>query len=146
MFISNSQICNYADDTKLYVIEQDIQQAIKTLEQDVALMGEWLKNNYMTLNEEKCHLRNFSKNNNDTSLKIDNTIIKPSKERKLLDVIIENKLSFKGHVQSICKKANKKLLALSRNSNYMDDTQVKQTMRVFILSQIKLLSFDLDVL
>ena len=32
MFISNSQICNYADETVLYVIDQDIQLAIKTLE------------------------------------------------------------------------------------------------------------------
>ena len=135
MFISNSQICNYADDTTLYVIEQDMQQTIKTLERDVVIMGEWFKNNYMKLNEEKCHLINFSKSNNDTSLKIDNAIIKPSKERKLLGVIIDNKLSFKGHVQSICKEANQKLLALSRISNYMDDKQMKQMMRVFILLQ-----------
>ena len=135
MFISNSQICNYADDTTLYVIEQDIEQAIKTLEQDVVIMREWFKNNYMKLNEEKCHLINFSKSNNDTSLKIDNTIIKSSKEQKLLGISIDNNLSFKGHVQSLCKKASQKLHALSRISNYMDDKQVKQTMRVFILSQ-----------
>ena len=49
---------------------------------------------------------------NDTSLKIDNTIIKPSKEQKLLGISIDNNLSFKGHVQSICKKANLKLHAL----------------------------------
>ena len=38
MFISNSQICSYADDTMLYVIDQDIKQAIKTLKQDVYIM------------------------------------------------------------------------------------------------------------
>ena len=56
-----------------------MQQAVKTLKQDVVIMGEWFKNNYMKLKEEKCHLINFSKSKNDTSLKIDNTIIKPSK-------------------------------------------------------------------
>ena len=45
MFISNSQIYNYADDTTLYVIEQDIEQVIQTLEQDVVIMKEWSKNN-----------------------------------------------------------------------------------------------------
>ena len=83
----------------------------------------------------KCHLINFSKGSNDTSLKIDKTIIKPSKEQKLLGISIYNNLSFKGHVQSICKKASQKLHALSRNSNYMEDRKVKQTMHVFILSQ-----------
>ena len=38
MFISNSQICNYADDTTLYVTHQDIKQAIKILEQDVVIL------------------------------------------------------------------------------------------------------------
>ena len=60
----------------------------------------------MKLNGDKCHLINFGKGSNDTTLKIDNTIIKPSKEQKLLGTSIDNNLSFKGHVQSICKKAS----------------------------------------
>ena len=44
-------------------------------------------------------------------------------------------MSFKGHVQSLCKKASQKLHALSRISNYVNDKQLKLTMRVFILSQ-----------
>ena len=59
----------------------------------------------MKLNGYKCHLINFGKSNNDITLKIDNTKIKPSKEKNLLGIIIDNNLSFKGHVQSICKKA-----------------------------------------
>ena len=106
----------------------------------------------MILNEEKFHLINFSKSNNDTSLKLDNTTlssksnndtslkldnttIKPSKEQRIFGINIDNNLSFKGHVQSLCKKASQKLHALSRISIYMDDKQVKQTMRFFILSQ-----------
>ena len=139
MFISNSQICNYADDTTLYVIEQDIEQAIKTLELDVVITREWFKNNYMKLNEEKCYLINFSKSNMNTSLKIDNTTIKPSKEHKLLGISVDKNLSFKGHVESLCKKGSQKLHALSRISNYMNDARLH-----FIT--IQLLSFDLDVL
>ena len=89
----------------------------------------------MKMNGDKCHLINFGKGSNDTSLKIDKTIIKPSKEKKLFGISIDNNLSFKGHVQSISKKASQKLHALSRISNYMDDRIVKQTMHVFILSQ-----------
>ena len=145
MFISNSQICRYADDTTLYVIHQDIKQAFKIIEQDVVILREWFQNNYMKMNGDKCHLINFGKGSNDTSLKIDKTIIKPSKQQKLLGISIDNNLSFKGHVQSICKKASQKLHALSRISNYMDDREVKQTMQVFILSQFSNL-VNLDVL
>ena len=87
------------------------------------------------MNGDKCHLITFGKGSNDTSLKIDKMIIKPSKQQKLLGISIDNNLSFKGHVQSICKKASQTLHALSRISNYMDDRKVKQTMNVFILSQ-----------
>ena len=79
----------------------------------------------MKLNAEKYHLMNLSKSNNGAFLKIDNIIIKPSKEQKLLGINIDNNLSFKGHVQSICKKASQKLHALSRSSKCMDDKQVK---------------------
>ena len=110
MFISNSQICNYAD--------------------------------YTTSSTRTSSRLNFIGWNlfpiifiNDTSLKIDKTIIKPSKEQKLLGISIYNNLLFKGNVQSICKKASQKLHALSRFFNYMDDRKVEQTMHVFILSQ-----------
>ena len=69
------------------------------IEQDVVIMREWFKNNYMKLNEEKCHLMNFSKSNNNTSLTIDNATIKPSKEQKLIGISVDNNLSFKGHVE-----------------------------------------------
>ena len=137
VFISNSQICNSADDTTLYVIEQDIEQAIKTLEQDVVIRRAWFKKNYIKLN--------FSKSNINTSLKIYNTTIKPSKTPKLLGRSVDKNLSFKGHVESLCKKASQKLHALSQISNYINDKQVKQMMSLHFIT-IQLLSFDLDVL
>ena len=69
----------------------------------------------MKMNGGKCHLINFGKGSNDTSLKIDKTIIKPSKEQKLLGISTGNNLSFKGHVQSICKKASQKLHVLTES-------------------------------
>ena len=109
MFISSSQICNYADDTTLYVIHQDIEQAIIILEQDVdvVILREWFQNNYMKLNGDKCHLINFGKGSNDTSLKTDKTIIKPSKEHKLLGISIDNNLSFKDTYSRYAKRPAK---------------------------------------
>ena len=90
------------------------------------------------------HLNNLSKSSKDTSLKIDTTIMKSGKAQKLLFVKTDNNLSFRGHAQSMCKQARPRLHAVSRISKYMDDKQVKQTIRVFLLITIQLLSFDLD--
>ena len=63
-----------------YGIEAPCFVHYKKLEQDVVTLREWFKNNHMKLNMEKCYQINFSKSNNNTSLKIYNTIIRPSKE------------------------------------------------------------------
>ena len=44
-------------------------------------------------------------------------------------------LTFKTHFESLCKKANQKLHALSRISCYLSAEQLKLTMKTFILSQ-----------
>ena len=48
----------------------------------------------------------------------DNITIKDVSEEKILDITIDNKLTFKSHWKNICKKANKKLNALVRITNF----------------------------
>jgi len=50
---------------------------------------------------------------------------------KLLGVEIDNKLSFKNHINIICKKANQKLNALARVSSYMDFPKKKILFNAF---------------
>ena len=46
-----------------------------------------------------------------------NTVIKETKEQMLLGINIDNKLTFKSHVETLCKKAVQKLHALARIAN-----------------------------
>ena len=77
----------------------------------------------------------FGEKSNDLSIKIGNTTIKESTEEKLLGVTLDKQLSFKTHVQSLCKKASQKLHAISRISYLLDTEKLSQVMRAFILSQ-----------
>ena len=52
-------ICNYADNTIIYACCPSIQGVIKNLENDALKKTEWFPNNYMKLNEGKCHLMIF---------------------------------------------------------------------------------------
>ena len=76
----------------------------------------------MNLNGNKCNLMIFGEKSNDLEIKIGNTTIIENKEERLLGVILVNKISFKIHVQSLCKRAGQKLHALSRIS-YLLDTE-----------------------
>ena len=48
-------ICNYADDTTPHACDVDLKNLIRRLEHDCLLAIDSFDNNYMKLNEEKCH-------------------------------------------------------------------------------------------
>ena len=71
----------------------------------------------------------------DSVVTIGNSIIKESDHEKLLGVTFDKKLSFTQQVEDLCKKANQKLHALARLSNYTDPVKLKLLMDAFINSQ-----------
>ena len=48
--------CNYADDTTIYACHQTLETNIRQLETDSKLVAKWFSDNYLKLNDEKCHL------------------------------------------------------------------------------------------
>ena len=51
-----TQVCNFANDTTFYVCDKDSNTLINRLERDTALAAEWFENNFMKLDQDKCHL------------------------------------------------------------------------------------------
>ena len=46
-----THVCNFADSTRFYVCDKDLNALINRLEHDTALAVEWFKNDFMTLNQ-----------------------------------------------------------------------------------------------
>ena len=84
--------------------------------------------NYLKANAGKSHLLLTSRD--EASIKIDDTDIKSSSSKKLLGVIIDNKLTFNEHVSKLCKKASNKLHALARISKYMTKDKLRTVIYV----------------
>ena len=59
LLMNRSEICNYADDTTIYVCDSKIESVIDSLEQDATQLSTWYPENYMKLNVDKCHLMIF---------------------------------------------------------------------------------------
>ena len=136
MFVSDSMVCNYADDTTIYVSDHINNEIIRKLENDISILSKWFWDNYMKLNGDKCHLMFFSSiKNTSLSIRIDNEVIAESSEEKLLGITLDKTLPFKSQVTSLYKRAKQKLHALSRIAKYMDTVKLKQVMKAFILSQ-----------
>ena len=56
LFIQNSDICNYADDTTIYTCNKSLDNIVHRLENDCSIASEWFADNFMKLNADKCHL------------------------------------------------------------------------------------------
>ena len=73
-------------------------------------------------------------NNDEVTIIIGGSEISESESEKLLGIIIDSKSTFSHHVNQLCAKANQKLYALARVSNYMDEDKIKLIMNAFIMS------------
>ena len=89
----------------------------------------------MKTNEDKCHL--IVSTNELTEIQIGEFSIKNSAIEKLLGVNIDSKLNFDCHVNHLCNKANKKLMALARVTPHMTLEKKKIVMNSFFNAQFK---------
>ena len=135
MSVPDIDICNYADDTTLYVSDADTIHIMNKLESSISTVASWFTDNCIRLNRNNRHFMVFGDQSNDLTLQIETIPVVESREQKLLEITVDEKLTFKTHVESLCKKANQKLHALSRISCYLSIEQLKLTMKTFILSQ-----------
>ena len=62
------------------------------------------------MNENECHLLIFGNKEEEVTVNISGSLIKERDEKNFLGVKLDKKLSFKTHVNNICKKASQKLM------------------------------------
>ena len=134
-FVREKDLANYADDNTPYTINASIECIIKTLENDATTLIKWFHDNYLKMNEDKCHLLLTNQEEDCFQALIGNELIVNSKSEKLLGITIDNKLNFNEHVSKLCKKVNLKLHALARISNLMSTDKLRIIMKGFIESQ-----------
>ena len=93
----------------------------------------------MKINADECHL--LVSTYNTVKIKIENFDITNSKSEKLLEVKFDNKLFFDDHISELCKKASRKIHALSRVASYMNISKRRILMNAFFKSQFSYCPF-----
>ena len=105
-----TDICNYADDTTPHACDTEIQNLIRRLERECLLAIEWFDNNYMVLNEEKCHFLMAGYRHEQLFANVGDNQIWESNDEVLLGITIDKEMKFKEHLTKLCKKASRKYL------------------------------------
>ena len=126
----------------IYACHKNIDNVIWSLEKYSTLIIQWFKDNFMKLNTDKCHFMALGKSSSqDVTVNVGSSVIKNTEKEKLLEVMINKKLTFETHINKSCKKAGNKLFALSRMSPYMNSNKLQILIRAFVMSQFQYCQF-----
>ena len=126
--VGDLDIASYADDNTSYTFSSEFDVALKKLRSYTIKIFEWFHNNRLKSNAGKCNL--ITSSTSPVEIQIENTIISSVKRVKLLGVYTDGRLDFDYHVNQICKKATKKIHALSRVCKYMDQNKRRMLMKL----------------
>ena len=133
--VENAEICNFADDTTPHSSGYDLKEVMIDVEHDCSLLVEWFRDNYLTLNADKCHLLVSGYKCEAMYASVGDALLWEENSVKLLGLIIDSELTFNNYVQMICKKASQKLTAIVRLANIISEKKRKVLLKTFFESQ-----------
>lgn len=133
--LENTDVCNYADDTGLHVCDTDLPSLLSSLEHDTALAMEWFESNYMKLNKGKCHLLLSGNKFENIWIDVGDIKVWESNSETTLGIEIERNLRFDKHVVELCKRAGRKLSALTRLAKILPFQKTRMLIKSFFDSQ-----------
>ena len=130
-----TSVCNIADDTTPYACDKNLPNLLHNLENDTMSAIMWFEANYMKLNEDKCHFLVAGNRHECLWAKVGEERIWESSHEKLLGLVIDKKLNFNKHLETICKKTSAKVTALARMVKIIPFEKKRLLMKAFIESQ-----------
>ena len=134
-FENRSFLSNYADYNVLYAFGSNLDEVKQNLSQDLLKLSEWVYENCMILNPEKCHFMCLGKDSASDLLRFCGEDLVASELETVLGIQIDNKLNFENHIKSLYNKASQKLGALQRTSNMLDKQKKSLLFNSIIKSQ-----------
>ena len=123
--IEDTDIAIYADNNTPYIIDDTVEGVIKSLEEVSKKLFKWFDDNLMKSNAD-CET---------VKIQVGNYNIANSKCEKLLGINFDHNLNFDKHLSELCKKASRKINALSRITPYMNVSKKRILMNAFFKSQ-----------
>ena len=115
----HSSINMYADDTVIYYSGSEVSSIRNNLQEDLNRVDQWLVNSKLILNQSKTKgllfgTRQLLQTTSDFVLQIQSKDIERVTKFTYLGTILDEQLHWKEHIDTTCKKVNKRLGLLAR--------------------------------
>lgn len=97
----------YADDTTVYIQGNHMDEIVDTMNNELAKVSDWIASNNLTLNVSKtCYMVSSISNINEdhVHIKIGNNLLTRVKHIKFLGINIDDRLTWKPHLNQLCNK------------------------------------------
>lgn len=115
----------FADDTNLLISHKDLTTLTEKLNRDLAQYSTWFQANKLSLNVKKCNFMVFAGRRNyifdDIRICIQNQQIDKVSSVRFLGVQLDDKLMWKDHIGTVCKKVTKSLGILRRIRHFVHE-------------------------
>ena len=138
MELTKAEVFNFADDNTLSAFAKSTDELKRILDDAAVEAIKWLDANQMIANADKFKsiiVKKPSMKIDDFNITVGNQEIKPSSSVKLLGVDIDNKLNFRKHIKTLCRKAGAKLNAIKRLGSYLKEKDRKLLVTAHVTSQ-----------
>ena len=135
LFMFNPELCNFADDNTVYACEESLDKVVIKLEHDIQQALLWFRNNSLLANPSKFQLMFLGlQGKHNLCIEIDGMIVKEGKTVKLLGLTIDSKLTFRPHIDQMCKLARNKTNALRRIVNFISEENAVSLCNTYFFS------------
>ena len=132
LIVKDIDIAGHWDDSMPFIVEDNIENLIASLEETSNDLLDWFKDNRLKSNPDKCYaLVNTKKHSNIT---IGDYTIGNSECEKVLGVKIDVNSNLDNHVPDLCKKVSRKISALARVAPFTSFDKRKLLMNAFFTS------------
>ena len=133
----------FADDTNVFIEHSDIKTLMENAKLLIEYLSNWFKVNKLTLNIDKTNFMIFTSDrkrsqlNIPNTLQVDNFIINRISHTKYLGLIIDEKLSWKEHVNQLCIKLNSLFPIFYNIRNFISINHAQTIYYAMVASRIK---------
>lgn len=132
----------FADDTVFFYSGSNLQSLEQTVNDDLCRYSKWLLHNKLKLNAEKTVYLVFQQKNTehyDFNININNMQLSQVHTTKYLGLILDDKLNWNSHIDSLVKKIIPMLGALHRCTKFLNTSNRYAIYNAYILSNLRYL-------
>jgi hypothetical protein len=131
----------FADDTNLFASAKTKRELYKKVREELGLVSDWFACNKLTLNYKKTEYIDFGKPDNlpakNLFLKIDGQILRKVDQCKFLGVLIDQDLSWRGHIRKVVTKLRQTMGLIGRARGFMDEAQILLLYNTMVLPHLQ---------